>query len=900
MTVPKLTFKADWTFASKEIVAEHLEDLRKYCWAIDWAFGNITKSDDEFNPPPYDQNHGVFIDGHMYGYIIGELIQYENDWWICESNFQSPAHNNPPPFGWKKWPRKDYYHDYDVNSYRFLLAGHGASFLHGERFLLEADKWLPPQVKANTQLRNTGWQRFTYFWAGDKVFRNEDNTMYEALQDHRSSERWDMDLAKWRVVDDHEWGMHLEPSPHHWPVEFADQMTGLIGATMGKPLRYGGPTPWADQYNYYGENQPDDDQFLIGKYVNPKVGAAYQSHVEYLCNKLHSWWPGPEYQCTHTPKHTMHELGYGTDPSGIFRGHPQTKNNFPFNRSAFEEILHLATGGTGTGLGDHDWYLDINAPPETNGSPKSLACWRRTWKYAMNFPAGIENTMRLVVASLAAVPTAGSFFTVGDLKIIYADPVGGFPPFFPGTATITKSDTFIIIPTAAINEWIGFEDDDLSAIQDWYNEELAALPFPDGFEHDSRHVIMVNTVLAILLANKGWNARLYRIGTDDGYGGFTSPWYYDIVLGTELNNVNQLNLSGTPWNKVHDRTYGGVTLMWPKEWGNPPEPPTNWGDFEAVIKILEDLEKKWNDNPAMMSEMVKRHTLNFAPIQPTYWHPEAVKQMLIDMKKCLDYLRYKPFGMTVEAWPTTKSSPPNLSQMRFSSYSAAVNYLKGYWGGQAWKIAGPPHAGLSGADSAGFSFGAGCYVDGANLYVSIDGACQSWAVQAVSDVLYRRGYREAMVMLGIEDIVLPFPYNLNQPGATKFCPPGIEGASAGVLAQYSTPEYHYTAITMPLLEYIDENGPKKFLNAHDTTGIWSPSSVYWDSGGTWRLPDDVSAHPAPSDTYIVISNGLFGDCPLGGTNIEHVHISYDGSTMIHCNPFEAPMYELPHLGVNEN
>ncbi|OHB56822.1 MAG: hypothetical protein A2Y07_06835 [Planctomycetes bacterium GWF2_50_10] len=583
-----------------EIAAEHFEDIRKYVWAARhiWL---VYGSGKNWTPPTENTWSRIFCQNisedyveFWYGYMVGDVVWYNNEVWICAAT-QPALQVGPGRWeGRNSLPSKDngdwqlgvderFYSHYDANSGRYKSVGDGRN----NRSLVPASDYLPIQVRPDKQLRGPlRWEYPKLFFEGDTA-EFLTGIYKKCTLTHVSDKSGNP--ACWTLVNYTQ--AHI-PLPHHSPVEFAfDHITGVTGAIFPHPLDQGGtPTPWYYSYFMANDNQPDsgyDEQ----KYYNPKVAKAYQAQVELITDSWGGYWPGNPAGASSGSSYCGHRLGYGPDPSGRYKGQDENhKGNIPFNRSAFEEILHL--------VGRYDWYLDLNYPPQVNGgygptelgwTREPVACWRRTWKYSMDYPTGIGQTSRIVYLKFFSQPQDGAQIKVGTYIFKFSADLWSEPEIHP---------TYAVVP-------IGW---------DWMGGGLETTCY--------------NLVDVILKSPTNARAKL------------ASENMIIIYMPVETGDI----ICDMRSNALIYKTFlsGGVSLMWPQEWGYPPEPATSWNKIADVEKLIEDLHNRWNSssNAEMRSKIIERHTCNFRPWQ-NYYHPELVADILNDMKAVMEHLKYR-------------------------------------------------------------------------------------------------------------------------------------------------------------------------------------------------------------------------------------------------------------------
>ncbi|OHB58687.1 MAG: hypothetical protein A2Y07_11170 [Planctomycetes bacterium GWF2_50_10] len=592
---------AKWPVKSgDEIQAEHFEDVRKYVWAARhiWL---VYGSGKNWTPPTentwsrtFCQKVSIDYNEFWYGYMVGDVVWYNGEVWVSATNHpayqDTPGHwvgrNSVPAKdngGWQLGVDERFYSHYDVNSGRYSCVGDGRA----NRSLVPASDYLPIQVKPDKQVRGPlKWSYPKLFWEGDTA-EFLPGIYKRCLRTHVSDKS--QNPANWSMIN---YNQAQVPIKHNSPVEFAyEHITGVTGAIFPHPLNQGGtPTPWYYSYYMANENQPDnglDSQ----KYYNPKVAKAYQAQVELAVDSWGGYWTGPPAGATSGSSYCGHRLGYGPDPSGHYKGQDENhKGNIPFNRSAFEEILHL--------VGRYDWYLDLSYPPQVNGgwgptepgwTREPVACWRRTWKYSIEYPAVIGQTRRIVYLRFSALPADGAQIKVGDYVYKFSGNIW---------AELEIHPTYAIVP-------IGW---------DYMGGDIETACY--------------NLVEAI---NKSpTNAGAELAGAD----------MVAIYMPVENGNV----VCDMRSNASIYKTFlsGGVSLMWPQELGWPPEPVTSWNKIADVEKLIQDLHDRWNKpaNDEMRAKMVERHTGNYRAWQD-YYHPELVAGILNDMKAAMEHLKYR-------------------------------------------------------------------------------------------------------------------------------------------------------------------------------------------------------------------------------------------------------------------
>ena len=649
------SYKASWPVGKgTEITAQHFEDIREHIWAATLAY-SYYKNDgyawNMNNVAPYSPTFHQCIryqytDYHM-GYRVGDIVSFNSEIWACNTNFS--AHDcgggvwvgdNTEPNklnnGWKLGAHPFNYRHYDHNAQRYI----GVEALDDDtypfnRVLIKASLTLPRQVIRNTQTFGTvPWQPYNICYAQALYSYNDVNYLCNAAHITKMM----FDASKFTRISV---SRAANPSQIDTPVEFAWRyITGAIGAVFP---HLGERQTWTPSYYGYYMNR-NTPASVGGKYANPKMDQAYQAAVE-LAASYGAWYfagpPGSAVGTTSEDDYIGHRGGDGFDPSGTFNGE-SARGNFHFNKSCFEECLFK--------YGTYDWYLDLINPPTrsiSNPQNNSLACWRRTWKYAMDYPYGVGQTRNWYQIQMTGVPANESKLKIGNYEFVFLDQFPWSPPEPP----LIDGGEFKVYSTYAevlVGGWIGGS---LTVTQ-----------------------IMTNLCDAITASGRG-SAQQYG-QTEDvlDRASITTP------IQDKITFVGSAKIS----IRIAD-TFGGVTLMWPVEWGNPPEPPIGqtWRQYEAVAKIIDDVNKRWKANPAFRAEMEERHTGVFRPAHDG-WKPELVAGILNDMKGVLAFLKDTSENISPVAWSCYHKGTPRNEPRHYKNFQdAAACFQNG--GGGMWE-----------------------------------------------------------------------------------------------------------------------------------------------------------------------------------------------------------------------
>lgn len=583
-----------------EVLAETFEITRRRIWQRQYVeMLKLTFVE----PAPFDINFlqefwwdDVF---RHYGYIVGDIVSYNSEVWICHTNH--PAIQDPPGTWkpqntipgesgmWSKWadPRK--YSSFDMNSGRYLAIGDN----FGNRSVVPAYVMLPLQLLPDKQLYGPfTWQPYVFYDLGVTVKEPNADIYKKAKVPHISTPSGDAD--NWQVITKQQAEVGCK---HRSPVEIRKaHVTGPIGAIypwFNPPQS--GPTP--HYYSYHLEPYNEPPVVENQRYANPKYGftGGYQSHIETLAN-LRKWaWMNPPEGYDESQR-AAHYLGWAEDPSGV-----QGIGGVSFNRCAFEEILHL--------YGKYDWYLDMNVPPQITQNPYNpLMCWRRTWRYSMQLPAGLESTRTYYVVNMAAVPEINSTIKIGDYSFKFVD----------GATEIFANHAFVQL---------------------------------------------------------GWNVENAIINLAEAIN--SSPVYAQAQAADRLYVIADLQRAGelvcagrSKCSIYYQQRYGGVTYMWPQEWGTPPIPAGPWYDISACMAMLNELDTVWQANPEMQKTMLERHTCEFYPWQ-NFDHSEIVSEIMTDCDAVLEWLKYTIIGASVHLRPVYMEAPAPSEIRKFDSWGEA-------------------------------------------------------------------------------------------------------------------------------------------------------------------------------------------------------------------------------------
>ena len=698
-------YKQSWPVASGgEILAGHFEDIRQHIWAAsqslnwyknngtDWSVGDTNTFSATFHQVIRYQ----YTDYHM-GYRVGDMVMYDGEVWVSNTNF--PAHYEDPVWigdntvpsklnsGWKLGAHYFNYRHYDHNAERYI----GVEALDDDtypfnRVLIKASEVLPRQVRRDTQVFGAvAWQPYNVCY--DKALYSYNDVNYLCNVTHATAMM--LDASKFTRISA---SRAINPSQLDTPVEFAWRyITGAIGAVFP---HLGERQTWTPSYYGYYMNR-NTPASVGGKYANPKMAEAYQAAVELVASYGGWYFAGPPGGVVGTSSendYIGHRGGDGFDPSGTFNG-DNARGNFHFNKSCFEECLYK--------YGTYDWYLDLINPPTrslSNPQNNSLACWRRTWRYAMDYPYGVGQTRNWYQIQMTGVPANESKLKIGDYQFVFLDQFPWSPPEPP----LIDGGSFRIYSTyaeVAIGGGMGWGS--LTVTQ-----------------------IMTNLCDAITASGRG-SAQQY--GQSE-----------DVLDRASITTIIQDKLTFVGSAKISIRTtdtFGGVTLMWPAEWGNPPEPPIGqtWRQYEAVAAIIDKANERWKANPDFRAEMEERHTGVFRPANDG-WKPELAVGILNDMKGVLAFLKDTSENIGPVVWScyhkgTEQSAPRHFKN--FSDAAACFASPGGTWeyGESEWEamvVCGgsasifPYRYPYNGDYSWGYAFGYRGYIGGGFDYDSTE------------------------------------------------------------------------------------------------------------------------------------------------------------------------------------
>lgn len=590
---------AQWP-PSGEIIAEHFEDIRKWFWAL-WYAKKVHGGAAWTTPPTWDKDTK---------YSIGANCIYNGEIYLCVIDQWLDPVEPPKSEGWKLGT--------DISKYSHF-AMYANRYIYVNGYIIFASELLPVHVDPRKQWHGP------LKWIWPKVFFKGDTAEFgngifkQCTKEHLSTVSGDD--ANWVKITE---AQARKPIEHPRLVEFDFRhITGVIGAIYPYPAYQGHePPPWFYNYHMYPHNDP------VGDYYNPKHAMAYQAYAELIINSWGGAWYGPPYGAESPNDWCGHTLGTGTDPEV-----EPDKMCWPFNRSAFEEVLFLA--------GNYDWYLDLNFPPDFGPQNAAYGCWRRTWSSAQDWPAGVGQQRRNFYISFTANPEHSSEFYIGRYAIQFSDTA----------SDVEYGPNYIRVP-------IGW---DLA---------YTIQTFTDAINFAGNNGLAINANVSILSETQIHITMAYEAGT------------IEKILPQTHMKIDETVITG------------GYTLMWPREWGKPPQPTTSWLEFTEVLALYNELQARWEAaGEEFKNEFIERHTANFRPWQ-SFYHPELAADIPNNIKALMPFLKYRLISPGVYHKWINFVPPQDDEPQLFDTMEAAVAALKeggdwqeaDSWGGDGYGV----------------------------------------------------------------------------------------------------------------------------------------------------------------------------------------------------------------------